>query len=364
MLTVRGVTKTFPAHPQPVEALRGVDLDVPAGQLTAILGASGCGKSTLLRVIAGFERADAGEVELDGERLAGPGLRVPPERRGIGVVPQEGALFPHLDVAKNIAFGLGNGVAGAFSPTARRKRAARVDELLELVGLRGYGKRTPAELSGGQQQRVALARALAPRPRLVLLDEPFSAIDTALRVGLREEVRDLLRDLGATAILVTHDQGEALSLAAHVAVMRDGRVVQAGTPDSLYCCPGDPETAAFLGDAVLLPGILSFDPSCQKTMAECCLGRVSVATIANGSNAASGACTVMLRPEQLEITEGGTPACVVSTSYLGHTGMVRLRLGRDGTGPQIQVRTDSQLMPEAGRIVGVRATEGGTAYVA
>lgn len=363
MLTVRGLTKTFPVRPHPVHALRSVDLDVPAGQLTAILGASGCGKSTLLRVIAGFERADAGEVEIDGERLTGDGIHVPPERRRIGIVPQEGALFPHLDVAQNIAFGLGRGFIDAFSPASRRKRAARVDELLELVGLRGYGKRSPAELSGGQQQRVALARALAPNPRLVLLDEPFSAIDTALRVGLREEVRDLLHGLGATAILVTHDQGEALSLAAHVAVMREGQVVQCGEPGALYCNPGDPETAAFLGDAVLLPGTLSFDPECQKPVAECCLGRLAVATVANGQASASGACTVMLRPEQLQITEGGTPACVISTSYLGHAGMVRLRLGRDGKGPQLQVRIDGQSMPQPGHIVGVRATHDATAYI-
>jgi iron(III) transport system ATP-binding protein len=363
VLTIRAITKTFSVRSGPVHALRGVDLDVPAGRLTAILGASGCGKSTLLRIVAGFERADSGEVEIDGERLAAPGVHVPPERRRIGIVPQEGALFPHLDVAHNIAFGLGRGAIDAFSPVARRRRAARVEELLELVGLRGYGKRSPGELSGGQQQRVALARALAPGPRLVLLDEPFSAIDTALRVGLREEVRDLLRGLGATAILVTHDQGEALSLADHVAVMRDGRVVQAGAPAEVYRSPHDPETAAFLGDAVLLPGVIHIEASCPEPYVECALGRVRLRGFP-ASHYAAGPCTVMLRPEHLQFTEGGTPARVISTSYVGHAGLVRLRLGLDGDGALVQVRTSDQPLPEPGCAVGIRVTSDATVYAA
>ncbi|MET0711925.1 MAG: ABC transporter ATP-binding protein, partial [Jiangellaceae bacterium] len=198
-LVVRGLEKSFGS----VRVLDELDLVVPAGRLAAVLGPSGCGKTTLLRVIAGFESADRGTVVLHGAQVAGPGVHVPPERRRVGVVPQEGALFPHLTVAGNVGFGL----------TRAERRAGRIGELLDLVGLGGFGHRMPYELSGGQQQRIALARALAPEPALVLLDEPFNALDTGLRAAIREDVRSALRAAGATAVLVTHDQEEALSMA-------------------------------------------------------------------------------------------------------------------------------------------------------
>jgi iron(III) transport system ATP-binding protein len=209
-------------HPG-VAVLRGVDLHVPGGALAAVLGGSGCGKTTLLRVVAGFHPLDAGTVRLGGRLVAGDGVDMAPERRRVGLVPQEGALFGHLTVAGNVGFGLDRAA----------RRGGRVQEMLELVGLPGYERRMPAELSGGQQQRVALARALAPSPDVVLLDEPFTALDAGLRSEVRDEVRAALRRAGTTAVLVTHDQQEALGCADVVAVLRDGRVVQAAGPREL-----------------------------------------------------------------------------------------------------------------------------------
>ena len=249
-LSVRSLRRTFPADP-PVAALDGVDLDVATGSVTAILGPSGSGKTTLLRVLAGIDRADDGTVVIGGAMVDGNGSYVVAERRRVGLVPQQGALFPHLDVARNVGFGL--------HKVPRAERARRVAELLELVGLAGMGARRPYELSGGQAQRVALARALAPKPDVVLLDEPFSALDASLRSSLRSEVADMLRSTGTTAVLVTHDQDEAMSLADTVAIMRAGRIVQSGTPDELYRRPDDLWVADFLGDAVLLDGELLDD---------------------------------------------------------------------------------------------------------
>jgi iron(III) transport system ATP-binding protein len=318
-VAVRGLVKTFPARPAPVTALDDVDLDVPAGSFTAILGESGSGKTTLLRAIAGFTRPDAGTVTIGDRLCAGPGVFVPPERRRVGVLPQDGALFPHLSVAANVGYGLRRG----------RRRAARVDELLDLVGLAGYGRRMPHELSGGQQQRVALARALAPEPTLVLLDEPFSALDAALRVSLREEVRAVLKATGATAVLVTHDQEEALSMADLVAVMRDGRMVQVADPQKLYTNPVDLQVANFLGEAVV------FRAPVVDGLADTPLGRVPVCTPQRSACRLDGVHDVMLRPEQVEISrlDGAAPqvcARVLDMTYFGHDALVRLAVG-DGT---------------------------------
>jgi iron(III) transport system ATP-binding protein len=242
---VDALTHTYRGRPS-VAALRGADLEVADGTFVAVLGPSGCGKTTLLRAIAGLERPDAGTIELGDRVLDGPGTHVPPESRRIGLVPQEGALFPHLDVAANVAFGL----RGA----SKAERRDRVAELLELIGLPSYEHRRPHELSGGQQQRVALARALAPDPVAVLLDEPFSALDASLRTDLRDEVGATLRAAGTTTVLVTHDQTEALSMADVVAVMRDGRLVQTGSPTDVYRHPVDLWVARFLGEVVLLSG--------------------------------------------------------------------------------------------------------------
>ena len=227
-----------------VRAVDGVDLLVEHRSLTAVLGPSGCGKTTLLRLVAGFLSPHEGTIGFDDRVVAGPGASIPPQQRRVGYVPQEGALFPHLDVAANIGFGL---------PKAQRG-SERVAEMLDLVELpRAYAERAPDELSGGQQQRVALARALAPAPTVVLLDEPFSSLDAALRVSTGRAVARALRATGTTAVLVTHDQDEALSLADQVAVMRDGRLVQADRPRDLYSTPADAEVAQFVGGAAILP---------------------------------------------------------------------------------------------------------------
>ncbi|CRK58301.1 Ferric iron ABC transporter, ATP-binding protein [Alloactinosynnema sp. L-07] len=297
-LTITTLTAGYGA----TRVLRGVDLTVPSGSLAAVLGPSGCGKTTLLRVVAGFLRPDGGEVRLGGRVVT----TVPPERRRATVVPQEGALFPHLSVGANVGYGL-----------PRAGREARVAEMLDLIGLNGYAKRRPAELSGGQQQRVALARALAPHPDLVLLDEPFSALDAGLRADLRADVRRVLRAAGTTALLVTHDQDEALSMADVVAVMRDGRVVQAGPPEEVYSRPVDLAVATFVGEAVLLPAIA------QGRTAESTLGEVELTDTATGPG------MVMLRPEQLLPSTNGTgvTARVLRTSFHGHDATITLRTG-------------------------------------
>jgi iron(III) transport system ATP-binding protein len=303
-VTVCGVHKRY----GPVAALAGVDLDVPAGALTAVLGPSGCGKTTLLRCVAGFERLDAGEVVLAGRRVAGAGSHTAPERRRVAVVPQEGALFPHLSVAGNVAYGLDRAA----------RRSGRVAEVLALVGLAGLGDRMPHQLSGGQQQRVAVARALAPRPPLVLLDEPFTALDAGLRAELRRDVQAALRADGATAVLVTHDQGEALSMADQVAVMRDGRIVQSGTPAEVYGAPVDAWVADFVGEAVLLPGTV------HGGLARTALGELAV------SGPGEGAVTVLVRPEQVEVLPepaGDTvPATVARQDFFGHDALLALEL--------------------------------------
>jgi iron(III) transport system ATP-binding protein len=306
-LIVRGLAKSFGAQP----VLVGVDLTVPEGTLAAVLGPSGCGKTTLLRIVAGFDNPDAGEVLIGGRTVAGRGRAVAPERRAVGIVPQEGALFPHLTVAGNVGFGLSRG----------RTVASRVEQMLELVGLGGYGSRMPHELSGGQQQRVAVARALAPAPALVLLDEPFSALDTGLRTAVREDVRIALLAAGATAVLVTHDQQEALSMAGLVAVLQGGRIVQAAAPADLYTQPADLDVASFVGEAVVLPATLRGD----GRLAECVLGTVPVRLVGDAA-AASG--TVLLRPEQIVLGPAGdgVPARVTGVQFFGHDTLVELSL--------------------------------------
>jgi iron(III) transport system ATP-binding protein len=335
-LSVSGLTKSFGDS----SVLAGLDLEVPAGSLTAVLGPSGCGKTTLLRLLGGFEQAGGGSIRLGERVLCDTGTHVAPERREIGFVPQEGALFPHLDVAANIGFGL---------PRAQR-RGGRVGELLELVGLVGLAQRLPHQLSGGQQQRVALARALAPEPGLVLLDEPFDALDAGLRAQVREEVRAALRAAGATALLVTHDQEEALSLADLVAVMRGGRIVQAADPQTLYRDPIDADVARFVGEAVLLEGRL------DGGHVETALGRLPTrdADAADGTRA-----TAMLRPEQIlcQGPEAGEPrGRVLSTAFYGHDATARIAL--DGPGRlEIVARAAGHLLPQAGDLVSV-AVEG------
>ncbi|MEV1050012.1 ABC transporter ATP-binding protein [Streptomyces sp. NPDC049887] len=336
-LQVSGVVKSYGPG---VNVLDGLDLTVQGGHLAAVLGPSGCGKTTLLRVIAGFLHADAGTVTVAGRTLTGPGVHLPPERRRIGIVPQEGALFPHLSVARNIAFGL--------TGTDRRVRARRVEEMLELVGLGGYGDRMPHELSGGQQQRVALARALAPEPQLVLLDEPFTALDSGLRGAVRADVRAALRATGATAVLVTHDQQEALSTADVVAVLRHGRVAQCAVPEEIYQRPADPWVASFVGDAVFIAGTAE-----TNTAAATALGRIPLVAAPPGL----GEGLVLLRPEQLHLTDPATAAArgtVTDVRFFGHDSMVTVSV--DGVNQAIDIRAPGPLQVPLGGLVGIRVT--------
>ncbi|WP_406863629.1 ABC transporter ATP-binding protein [Streptomyces sp. HUAS MG47] len=336
-LQVAGVVKAYGPGTAPV--LDGLDLTVPGGALAAVLGPSGCGKTTLLRVVAGFLRADEGTVTVAGRTLGGPGVHLPPERRRIGIVPQEGALFPHLSVARNIAFGL----TGAD----RSVKRSRVAEMLDLVGLAGYGDRMPHELSGGQQQRVSLARALAPEPHLVLLDEPFSALDTGLREAVRADVRAVLRASGATAVLVTHDQQEALSTADLVAVLREGRVAQCAAPEELYRRPADPWVASFVGDAVFLPG------EAERDAVRTALGTIPLSPAPTGLT--SG--TVLLRPEQLQVTAAETAharGTVTDVRFLGHDALLAVSV--EGLDEPLTVRSPGPIPARPGELVGITVT--------
>jgi iron(III) transport system ATP-binding protein len=331
--------------------LDDVGLTVAEGATTAVLGGSGSGKTTLLRVVAGFLRPASGTVTVGGRTVAGPGTWLPPERRGVGYVRQDGALFPHLSVAGNIAFGL---------PWPRQRHHDRVLELLDLVGLpAAIAERHPHQLSGGQQQRVALARALAPRPGLILLDEPFSSLDTALRAATREATARALRATGATTVLVTHDQDEALSFADEVAILRAGRFRQVGSPRNVYREPVDAEVAEFLGDALLIPGRL-VPVSAADGRVTCRLGTLPV----HGSavqGGIEGDVDVMIRPEQLTLTRPGAgevDAVVRDVAYYGHDAVVELDPAGDEPGGEPAAPLRSRVLgvdaPAPGELVGVR----------
>jgi iron(III) transport system ATP-binding protein len=299
-LAVRGLTKRF----GDVLALDSLDLDVPDGSLVSVLGPSGCGKTTFLRLVAGFLSPDAGTIRIDDVTVAADGRWVAPQERRIGYLPQEGALFPHLDVAANIGFGL------------RRpaRTPARIGELLDLVELpRSMGARRPHELSGGQQQRVALARAMAPEPRLVLLDEPFSSLDAALRESTGRAVARALKAAGATGILVTHDQNEALSLADQVVTLREGRLVQSASPEDVYLSPADPELAIFVGGATVLAGVA------RGLVVDCPVGALPLVEDAKGP------VRVVIRPEQVHFDDPSpVRGQVREVSYYGHDAAVRV----------------------------------------
>ena len=329
-LEVRDLTKAYGA----TDVLRGVDLTIESGELVAVLGPSGSGKTTLLRVIAGFERADGGSVRVHGTTVDDVGTFVPAERRHVGYVPQEGSLFPHLNVAENVGFGLAR----------RDRRGPRVNDLLALVGLADLGRRYPHELSGGQQQRVALARGLAIDPRLVLLDEPFSSLDAGLRAALRADVRRVIREAGATAVLVTHDQDEALSLADRVAVIRDGRIAQCDTPERLYAHPATPELARQFGEVNLLAG------TARGSRVTTALGDLEAAALVS-----AGPVEVLVRPEQVRLDgpSGGAPAEVLDTEFYGHYAVVRLRCAVEGDPCLLARVANPASLPEPGARVSV-----------
>jgi iron(III) transport system ATP-binding protein len=317
-LVVVGVHKAF----GPNMVLRGVDLKVPAGAFVAILGPSGSGKTTLLRTIAGFERPDAGSIRVGDDVLDDEGVYVAPEHRHIGYVSQNGSLFPHLTVAANVKFGL---------PRHRRHSHA-IHDLLDIVDLEPLAQRYPHQLSGGQQQRVALARALAVEPRIILLDEPFASLDASARTEVRSDVKRILRNVGATAILVTHDQDEALSMADSVAVIRDGLIVQNAAPRHLYQSPADVEVARFVGDANLVPGTV------EGTSVRTALGLLE---LRSSEAAAPGNVSVLLRPEQIRLVPiggGGVSVRIVDVNFHGHDTVYSVQCEALGEGSMLTVR--------------------------
>lgn len=341
-LELHSISKSYGSH----RALDNVSLSVPTGSRTVIVGPSGSGKTTLLRMIAGFEFPDTGRLSLNGQTLVDSTHEVPAHQRLIGYVPQDGALFPHMTVAANIGFGLAS---------KGRERQERIAELMDSVALDArMADRWPHELSGGQQQRVALARALAQQPRLMLLDEPFSALDTGLRAAMRKLVARLLADAGVTTILVTHDQSEALSFADQLAVMRNGRLVQSGHPLDLYRYPEDEETALFLGDAVVMPARI------EAGWAHCDLGRIPVNNHRNNSSA-----QIMLRPEQLQLASvvpnttevTGCNAVVTERDFSGNTCTLTVELqslnADDAPGRSLLVRSSGMYAPPTGSTVQV-----------
>ncbi|MDJ1430534.1 ABC transporter ATP-binding protein [Halostagnicola sp. A-GB9-2] len=312
VLELDGIAKQYASE----EVITDLSLSVRDGEILTLLGPSGCGKTTTLRLIAGLEKPNDGAVRLNGEAVAGNGQFVPPEHRGVGVVFQEFALFPHMTARENIAFGL--------QEWAEEERDARVASLLELVGLESHGDHQPEELSGGQQQRIALARSLAPEPEMLLLDEPFSNLDVDLRVEMREEVRQIIKEAGVTAVSVTHDQEEALSISDRVAVMNDGDIEQVDTPEQIFQQPESRFVAGFLGHASFLSGEVHGDH------VDTAVGRVlrdnvhGLATQYDGTGI-----DLLVRPDDVTAypaTEQEANGTVVYRRYLGPTVLYRIEL--------------------------------------
>ncbi|HSF87146.1 MAG TPA: ABC transporter ATP-binding protein [Acidimicrobiia bacterium] len=322
-----GISKRFNG----ASALDGLELEVPAGAILALLGPSGCGKTTALRVIAGFEHPDSGRVDIAGLRVVDADLDMPPERRRVGMVFQEYALFPHMTVADNVAYGLDRSATG------------RVLEVLELVGLAEHGKRMPHELSGGEQQRVALARALAPKPAVILMDEPFSNLDAGLRDRMRRDVRAILKEAETTTVFVTHDQEEALAIADIVAVMRAGRVVQVGPPQHVYRRPASPWIARFVGESEFLDGVAA-------------VGQVEtpLGTFPQFGDL-RGPVQVMIRPEWVHpIRSDDGVARVVDREFYGHDQLLVLELE---DGHRLAARTGSNTVVAPGDRVDIGIDE-------
>jgi iron(III) transport system ATP-binding protein len=317
--------------------LSGLSFRLPAGSIGCLLGPSGCGKTTALRCVAGFEDVADGRILANGQVLSRPGETVAPERRGMGMVFQDYALFPHLNVADNVAFGL-----KGLSAAERRRRA---DEVLEVVGLAAQGGVYPDELSGGQQQRVALARALAPRPGLLLLDEPFSSLDVGMRVRLGSEIRDILKQLGITALLVTHDQAEAFAVADEIGVMRDGRLEQWDSAYNLYHRPASRFVAEFVGEGSFIPGQVETD------------GRVSVELgrldAPEGNGLAPGdEVEVLLRPDDVVHEDGSqTDALVLRKAFRGASILYTLGLP---SGQRVLALVPSHHDHRVGERIGIR----------
>ena len=337
LLSIRNITKRFARNLPPV--VEDLCFEVYAGEIFALLGPSGCGKTTTLRLIAGFERADAGEICVDGKCFEGSKVHLPPETRDIGIVFQEYALFPHLNVSQNVAFGLKK------LPT--KLRDERVMTVLEMVSMTAFKDRKPHELSGGQQQRVALARSIAPSPKLILLDEPFSNLDAGMRHSTREEIRTLLKEAGMSAVVVTHDQEEALCFADRLGVMQDGHIEQIGIPETVYQRPETPFVADFLGVTNLIAG------EAKGNCAETLLGKFRIAP------AARGKVLLSIRPEHLVMVQSDEAGRnngvgeIVMRDFKGHDLTYRVRIGTRN----YVVQTDYCCPLEVGAQVTLQAVE-------
>lgn len=335
-LEIRDLRRSFGGQ----DVVRNVSLSLRAGQVTGLLGPSGCGKSTTLRIIAGVDRQDAGEVWIDGKMVAGPGVFVPPEKRHIGLMFQDFALFPHLSVAENVAFGLTG---------TRTEKRLRVRELLDKVGLAKFIDKYPHELSGGEQQRVALARALAPRPSIMLMDEPFSGLDNRLRDGIRDEALGILKEEGAAVLLVTHEPEEAMRMADEIALMRRGKVVQRGAPYNIYNAPVDLQAAAFFSDVNVISGVV------QGALTQTAFGQFLAPGVPDGSTV-----DIVIRPQHLKIDfdRGGvgpspTPdhgvwarALVERARFIGKESLVDFRMEQDGA--RLTASVPSVFLPKEG----------------
>ena len=335
LLQAKGLWKRFTRRDAPV--LRDVSFDVGEGEIFALVGPSGCGKTTALRITAGFEPPDAGTVTLRGQTITGGRFHTPAENRGIGFVFQDYALFPHLTVLENVLFGLHQRPHG--------EALHRAEEVLAMVGLAGVHDRLPSQLSGGQQQRVALARSLAPAPQLILLDEPFSNLDAALRLATRHEVRHLLKEARTSAILVTHDQEEAMTMADRIAVMRNGRIEQTGPPEEIYHHPRTPFVAQFLGATNL------FNAAAEGKRAQCMLGHLCL------NRQAEGRVLVSLRPEQIVME---SPCCaegpageITAREFKGHDQTYRVHVG----GSEVIIQTHGSCPWRVGDRVALKPLE-------
>jgi iron(III) transport system ATP-binding protein len=327
-VAARGLHKAFGQ----IKVIRGIDLTLAPGDRLSIMGPSGCGKTTLLRLLAGLERPDEGTIEVSGREVAGPGLHLAPEKRRVVLVFQDLALFPHMTVAQNIAFGL------------RRGTTLNVGDLIERVFLSGLGERFPHELSGGQRQRAAIARALACEPELVLLDEPFANLDVFLRSRIRGQVRDILAESGVASLLMTHDLADALGFSDKLGVMIRGRLVQSGSPSHLYQNPLTPEVAGLLGNINLVPA------TANGKLADCEIGQVALGAETHGR------VLLALRPESMIAgAEPLGPARVVETEFGGDHTLVRVQL-RSGRVLAVWAQPESQLEPGASVAISARGT--------
>jgi iron(III) transport system ATP-binding protein len=327
-LALSGISKSFGSQ----SVLKGLSLEVANGEFVAVLGSSGSGKTTLLRLIAGFDDPDTGEISIAGKTVAAKNVFVPAEARKVGYVPQDAALFPHLSVSENIAFGL--------KGLSKVGRTDRVRQLLKLVSMEAFESQSSTSLSGGQKHRIALARALAPEPELILLDEPFAALDAELRSRIRDEIKDVLDKVSSTTILVTHDQEEALSIADRVALLRDGNFAQVGNPREIYSAPVDLGVATFLGDSVIVDGVV------EKDKVSTSLGQL---TLLNSAKEGSRG-KVAIRPENFYLQPDlNGDSVVVGRQFFGHDAVVEVKTPKQ----LIRARSSGPFAPEVGMKVTV-----------